>query len=263
MNKLANRFVYKSVGIDDMYNIWHRITDGAEIIYVHEGEGSVVFRSGVYPMMPRTLYYIGEGIMHYTLPERSVPYTRSKMLLDSSALALSGVFFEGRESAYARLPDTVADEVERLLSELNGVSEASEMRTALVASLALRLLYYIYTYKTESRSAPDDPVSAALAYINANIGEDITLDGVCEAAHIGKYYLCHRFKVQMGVTVMEYLQKTRIELARALLSSVKKIAVSEVSEKSGFGNLSHFCKVFKRETGKTPMKYRNESMRST
>ena len=245
-------FSYRCVGIDDMYNIWHRISGCAEIIYIHEGEGSVVFRSGVYPILPRTLYYIGDGVMHYTLPERSVNYIRSKLLTDRNTLRLGGAFFDGRESAYARLPDNIADETEKALAELNGISKNSEMREAMETSLALRLLYYIYSHKTESRHAPSDAVSAALSYVNGNIGGEITLDGICEAAHVGKYYLCHRFKAQMGVTVMEYVLKTRIEMAKELLSSERKIAVGEVSEKCGFGNLSYFCKAFKRETGMSP-----------
>ena len=252
-----SKFSYRSVGIDDMYNIWHRISGEAEIIYIHEGEGSVVFRSGVYPILPRTLYYIGDSVMHYTLPERSVSYVRSKLLIDRNAIRYGGAFFDGRESAYARLPDAVADGVERSIDELNGIPADSEMRETMETALALRLLYYVYTYKTESRPAPADAVSAALSYVNGNIGGEITLDGICEAAHVGKYYLCHRFKEQMGVTVMEYVLKTRLEMAKELLSAQRGITVSEVSEKCGFSNISHFCKVFKQETGVTPMAYRN------
>lgn len=250
-----SKFSYRCVGIDDMYNIWHRISGEAEIIYIHEGEGSVVFRSGVYPILPRTLYYIGDSVMHYTLPERSVNYVRSKLLADRNALRFCGALFDGRESAYARLPDNIADEIERALTELNGISTDAEMREAMEASLALRLLYYIYLHKTESRPAPADAVSSALSYINGNICGEITLDGICEAAHVGKFYLCHRFKEQMGVTVMEYVLKTRLEMAKELLSSERKITVSEVSEKCGFGNLSYFCKAFKRETGMSPRVY--------
>jgi AraC-like DNA-binding protein len=54
---------------------------------------------------------------------------------------------------------------------------------------------------------------------------------------------------------MNYILKTRIILAQDMLSK-EKLSVAEISERCGFSSISYFCRVFKNETGKTPLEYR-------
>jgi len=59
------------------------------------------------------------------------------------------------------------------------------------------------------------------------------------------------------MTVMEYITKTRIIMAMAMLRE-ERISVTEVALASGFGSGSHFSKVFKETVGITPLDYRKE-----
>ena len=59
------------------------------------------------------------------------------------------------------------------------------------------------------------------------------------------------------MTVMEYILKTRIVLAKGLLIS-EKIPVSEVSSRCGFSSVSYFCRVFKEETGSNFIDFVND-----
>ena len=59
----------------------------------------------------------------------------------------------------------------------------------------------------------------------------------------------------MGMTVMDYVLKTRIVLAKNMLEK-ENVSISEVSGRCGFSSESYFCRVFKESVGVSPLKYR-------
>ena len=72
---------------------------------------------------------------------------------------------------------------------------------------------------------------------------------------MSKYYFCRMFKQKTGVTVMEYILKTRIVMAMELLGEAT-LTVTEISEACGFSSVSYFSRAFKNETGVSPLKYK-------
>ena len=60
------------------------------------------------------------------------------------------------------------------------------------------------------------------------------------------------------MTVMEYVLKTRLVMAKELLCK-EKTSVTEVAARCGFSGLSYFSRVFKEETGLTPLAYRKQA----
>jgi AraC-like DNA-binding protein len=94
-------------------------------------------------------------------------------------------------------------------------------------------------------------------YINRNILSDITIDEICSAVHMSKYYFCRKFKESMGMTVMDYVLQTRIVLAKSILAK-ESMSITNVSEHCCFSSVSYFCRVFKEHTGKTPLEYRKQ-----
>ena len=68
-------------------------------------------------------------------------------------------------------------------------------------------------------------------------------------------YFCRFFQDMMGQTLVEYVNKYRVERACLLLNSGEK-SITEVAFESGFDSLSYFIKIFKRYKGETPGQYR-------
>ena len=60
----------------------------------------------------------------------------------------------------------------------------------------------------------------------------------------------------MGITIMNYAKKIRIERAKVLLLTTNE-SILEIALTLGFHDQSHFYKVFKSFTGMSPSKYRN------
>jgi len=92
-------------------------------------------------------------------------------------------------------------------------------------------------------------------YFMKHFRDDIDLTQIASLVNMAEGSLCRFFKIQMGLTIFEYLNRIKVDFACKLLMN-KEISITEVAFDSGFNNLSHFNKQFKLITGVTPMKFR-------
>lgn len=81
----------------------------------------------------------------------------------------------------------------------------------------------------------------------------ITAESVATTVGVSLRYLSRLFKAATGSGVQDYLIRTRIHHAKLLLSQGSN--VSEAAFQSGFSDVSHFSKTFKKATGISPSKY--------
>ena len=95
----------------------------------------------------------------------------------------------------------------------------------------------------------------ALAHINANYAEDVTLEEASAKLNFDPSYFCRLFKSAVGATFTEYLNFVRICKAERLLSETKD-SIIEISEAVGFSSVSYFNRVFKKFRNCTPRYYR-------
>ena len=100
-----------------------------------------------------------------------------------------------------------------------------------------------------------DAVSKAIQYLRANWDKKLTLDDIAENTYLSKAYLCTVFKREMGMSILEYLNRFRVEKAKELLA-VTNIPLAEIAEQCCFFDQSYFSKVFRRYTGFTPRSWR-------
>jgi transcriptional regulator GlxA family with amidase domain len=74
---------------------------------------------------------------------------------------------------------------------------------------------------------------------------------------VGRRNLERRFKKATSNTVAEYIQRVKIEAAKASLESSRE-NVNEVMYKVGYTDTKAFRTIFKRITGLSPMQYREK-----
>lgn len=108
-----------------------------------------------------------------------------------------------------------------------------------------------------SKNHGDEEIVSLQDWLEANFNENITLGRMMEVCNLGKKTLVRRFKKVTGETPLTYLQKLRIENAKRLLES-KRVSFNEITWKVGYNDVSSFHKVFKLETGLTPIEYRSK-----
>lgn len=92
-------------------------------------------------------------------------------------------------------------------------------------------------------------------YVNFKIKEEITLENTAEFFHLNKIYFCTKFKEEVGINFILYVQKIRIEKAKLLLSQ-NFLTIEEISQECGFSSAGYFSRVFKKIEGIPPKQYR-------
>jgi len=94
-----------------------------------------------------------------------------------------------------------------------------------------------------------------VAYIQKNIRENITVKTLSREAYMSEPHFFRCFKQQFGLSPVEFINEQRIRMAKMMLHAADH-SVTEVSFASGYNNMNHFVKMFKRYTGLTPAQYR-------
>lgn len=102
----------------------------------------------------------------------------------------------------------------------------------------------------------DDAIKKAQEFIEANYQERITVDLLADMFAIGRRSFERRFKKATENTVIEYMQRVKIEAAKRSFESSRK-NINEVMFDVGYTDTKAFRTIFKKITGLTPIEYRN------
>jgi transcriptional regulator GlxA family with amidase domain len=85
----------------------------------------------------------------------------------------------------------------------------------------------------------------------------MTIDELADKFGIGRRSFERRFKKSTNNTVIEYIQRIKIEAAKRSFETSRK-NISEVMFNVGYTDTKAFRDVFKKITGLTPIEYRNK-----
>jgi transcriptional regulator GlxA family with amidase domain len=106
----------------------------------------------------------------------------------------------------------------------------------------------------------DDPIKKAQDFIENNYQEKITVEQLASMFALGRRNLERRFKKATANTVVEYIQRVKIEAAKMSLENSRD-NVNEVMYNVGYTDTKAFRSTFKRITGLSPLEYRNKYQR--
>lgn len=102
----------------------------------------------------------------------------------------------------------------------------------------------------------DDAIKKAQDFIENNSSERITVDQLASVVALSRRNLERRFKKATSNTVVEYIQRVKIEAAKMRLESSRE-NVNEVMYNVGYTDTKAFRTTFKKITGLSPIQYRN------
>lgn len=101
-------------------------------------------------------------------------------------------------------------------------------------------------------------VNKMLQYLHVNIENYFSVKTLCQHLHISKAYASAAFKKRMGLTIMQYAKKIKIDRAKTLLLNSTD-SILEISNLLGFYDQSHFSRTFKSLEGVAPSEFRNNN----
>ena len=142
------------------------------------------------------------------------------------------------------------------------VEKYTDRETAIITSK-----YFAIDIDRESQSAfamfqgqkahSDEAIKLAQVYIENNIANRIAVEDLADIVAIGKRSLERRFKQATNNTVLEYINRVKIEFAKRSFENSRK-NINEVMFDVGYTDTKAFRSTFKKITGLTPVEYRNK-----
>ena len=103
----------------------------------------------------------------------------------------------------------------------------------------------------------DTAIKEAQEFIEKNVAERISVDELAGKVAVGRRSFERRFKQATNNTVLEYIQRIKIEAAKHNFETSRK-NINEVMFDVGYSDSKAFRTTFKKITGLTPIEYRNK-----
>ncbi|NOS85820.1 MAG: helix-turn-helix domain-containing protein [Ignavibacteria bacterium] len=110
---------------------------------------------------------------------------------------------------------------------------------------------------TGQKDHGDEAVKNAQEYIELNYKDKITVDELCDLFGVGRRTFERRFKKATSNTIVEYIQRVKIEAAKKELEQGRK-TVNEVMYDVGYTDTKAFRDMFKKIAGLSPIDYRKK-----
>ena len=106
---------------------------------------------------------------------------------------------------------------------------------------------------TYQSSVENKYVAEAMNYIGKHYSENILIEDLAKRLFVSRAKLISDFKKYNGITIKQYIQLTRINYAKLMLTS--GASITETAQNCGFCDDSHFVYTFRKLVGVTPKIY--------
>lgn len=246
-----------------------------QIMFIEKGEGTLIAGDYVGRFSSGSLFLIGSSQPHVFRSDDIYYKPKSKLQVNSIS-----IYFDER---YAGESFWQLDELQKVHQFLlkSGVGyriqgETQAQLIQLIQQVILlkgisKLIHFLQLLKVLSESKELIPLSILQAHTNLTITEGkrmndilqftfreshrkIKIEEVAEVANLSAEAFCRYFKVRTRKTYTNFLNEVRVSNACKMLIEKRK-SIQEICYDSGFANLSHFNRTFKKVTGKTPKGY--------
>lgn len=100
-------------------------------------------------------------------------------------------------------------------------------------------------------------VQNVILYIESNLNADLSLSTLASLNNVSSSYLSTLFRKDVGTNLTNYVNSKRMENAQRLLEDSNS-QIQVIAQNCGYLDVQYFSKLFKRYTGSSPQKYREQ-----
>lgn len=253
---------------------WH-YHNTYEISFITEGSGKRIVADSIEEFQPGDLVFIGKNLPHVWIADKEVSTPSARTLemvflqftdriLDQKMLVLPEFKHVAKALTLSErgihIVGQTLNEVSELLLQMPYLKGFERMLHFLrIMDIIGRSDSHIHLASKEYLKTRFTTGSKRIAtihdYLMNNYREEVDLKALAGIVNMAEGSLCRFFKQNVGITIFEYLNKIKVEFACKLLMD-PDLNILEVCLDSGFNNLSHFNKQFRKTTGVTPREYR-------
>lgn len=244
--------------------------DFIEIVYILSGSGKQQIDDKTYDVSSGSLLFINYGQTHAFTSEDMLYYNlmikpeavSSKIISTNNAFEiLSLTAFEEFKDADTTCPfieftRNTRLSIERIFDEMHKEYTAAQAgyQTILGGYLTVLLAHIFRAMLPMGKPVNTIPIEIT-QYIEKHFNEKLTLEHLAEKCFFSPKYFSRIFKECFGITVSEYIKKTRLESAKTLLEETQ-YTIEDISKRVGYEDTAKFYKYFKELYGITPREYK-------
>jgi len=208
------------------------------IHYVCSGKGTLETDYGT--------FQIGAGQIFFNKPHETIHYYAD----DIDPWSYIWVGFDGEFcSKLDILENWVYPYPEDTFLKFYHAEDLTNTREEYVAGI----LHLIFANLLANVQPPLGYARRAADYISANYTQNIKIENLAASLGITRRYLTRVFKEEYGLSVQEFLIRTRLQYAALLLKEGE--SVSNAALYSGYDDAFNFSKIFKKRYGVSPKHY--------
>ncbi|MDO4493913.1 MAG: AraC family transcriptional regulator [Clostridia bacterium] len=236
-----------------------------ELVYCVKGCGSVTFQATTFLLKEGMALIIPPNTFHsfFAKDTENFEYCVLGLFADPASEVASRLAsppsvlcdITGRIPAICAAYDTIYETYE------NGRYREHPLFFATCLQLMYTMLYALEYAPIEQPILMNTLTNRILSYIHAHYPEEISLESLSKAFAISIPHLSRLFKQAYNTSPINYLIDYRFTVAKDYLSQ-SDIDIQEIARMVGYGNASHFCKLFEKRTGYSPSAYRELKLKT-
>ena len=184
-----------------------------------------------------------EGLVHKQLVQLSEEY--QEIIMELFGWPLSVVF--SREGV----------EMEHLQIEFKRLYKLIEKEKDSDIPRILEITAETYTLLSSEEDSENMMIIKLEKYIQQNIGDELTLTKLASVIHLNPCYLSRYYRKVRGSNLSDFIKNMKIERSKNLLLCTNR-KIGDIAIELGFESQSYFCKVFKKNTGVSPIEFRRK-----
>ena len=195
-------------------------------------------------------------------PQWQAPATTLSILFGKQQLGFSLLHWNGidvrnlTKQHVARRGPRIGSLLLQTLHEMQMQPHEQQPARLIIASLLSHCVDLLGSQiQTASRSQA--LFEAIRVYIDEHYATPLTRESVAQAFYISPNYLSHLFQKTGAIGFNEYLNHTRLEHAKTLLKGYE-LKIKEVAHTCGFVDSNYFCRLFRKNTERSPSEYRRQ-----
>jgi AraC family transcriptional regulator of arabinose operon len=154
-------------------------------------------------------------------------------------------------------------ELAHLINKLINISTGDQITKDILANLTLKELLVRIMQMQNLQEVKDNlnqlstgnRFAYILQYIKAHLTEKLSIEALSQMAYMSKASFFRAFKLELGVSPVDYIIKERIDLAKQFLKN-PYCSIADACFKAGFNNQHYFSRVFRKLEGTTPSLYK-------
>ncbi|MDQ1910992.1 AraC family transcriptional regulator [Paenibacillus sp. GD4] len=226
-------------------------------IQTWSGTGQLELKDKTYTVGPGQgmLLYAKEAHRYHPVRE---PWTVRWVSFNGAQAAsmLASFRFEASQVLYLTNPGSLWNKLHDIQTVLRAQDPLGSIEcSSLTYQLLLDLFLYASTSEVRSKQQHFEQLGPVFTYIAENYDKTVTLEEMAQQLGVTPQHTCLLFQQTLGMRPFAYLTRYRLRKAKELLLQ-EQLEVREIAKRVGYEDTSYFIKLFKRQEGVTPIRFR-------